>query len=102
MTEVLKESSEKLDHDVGQVKQEYQSKIETLQQTIDTTQKELNNKNEELEKHSKEYKYLENELERIKKGNVVIDDTCTNRLFVLEKNLESTFQKLVIPTRYII
>lgn len=55
----------------------------------------LNDKNLDLEQQIRRNKMVEEEMMFLKKGNVCVDDSTTSKLLILEKNLESTFQKLV-------
>lgn len=91
----MKETEEKIKSEVAQIKIEYTKKVESLQVELKKVESEVLMKNLEIEKYSTKCSLLENELDRFKKGNFTIDDMHTSKLLVLEKNLESTFQKLV-------
>lgn len=91
----MEEAAEKIKSETGKTREECDLKIKEVQKVTKKLKEELNAKNIELEKCIREGKLLEEELERIRKGNICIDESNTSKLLILEKNLESTFQKLV-------
>lgn len=91
----MKETEEKIQNEVAIVKTEFGTIQEKLQTNLKNLENEISLKNLEIEKFSTKCSLLESELDRFRKGNITMDDMHTSKLFVLEKNLESTFQKLV-------
>ncbi|KAI4463963.1 hypothetical protein MML48_4g00006719 [Holotrichia oblita] len=53
----------------------------------------------ELEKEKNTSKVLEERLDIIQKGNLTIETSSTSKLLMLEKNLESTFQNLLLSEK---
>lgn len=95
MVDLVDETKEKVKNEIEINEAKYKIKLTKINLDLDSLKEDLALKNEELNKTKKEFKSLEDELNRIKKGNICIDDSNTSKLLILEKNLESTFQKLV-------
>lgn len=95
LVDIMKETEGKINHEVAMVKKECAKKEESFQTEIRKLEKEISLKLLENEKNSTKCSLLDHELERFRKGNITMDDMHTSKLLLLEKNLESTFQKLV-------
>lgn len=96
LAQIIKEADEKIKNEVEIIKKQYNENLKKLLDDIKELKTELNSKNFELQKVTRECKMLEEEISRRKQGNILMDDSNTSKLIVLEKNLESSFQKLVI------
>lgn len=95
LQDIVRETEDKIKNEVNTLKIEYNFKYERLLKDLKITEEEIKSKSLEIEKYSTKCKLLENEIEKFQKGIFNIDDSRTSKLLVLEKNLESTFQKLV-------
>lgn len=95
MEDLVEETKEKVKNEVEVIEAKYNVKLRKINIDTESLKEELKLKNEEVAKHKKGYKMLEEDFERIKKGNINLDESNTTKLLILEKNLESTFQKLV-------
>lgn len=95
MSEMVNEMEEKVKNEVELIDTKYNIKFKKAKMDVDNLKEELTTKNDEINKYKKELKTLEEDLQRISKGNITIDESNTSKLLILEKNLESTFQKLV-------
>lgn len=95
LADIVKETEEKVKNEAYKLKTEHEKKQEIFQVELKKFENEIAVKNLEIEKHSTKCSLLENEMDRFRKGNITMDDMHTSKLLVLEKNLESTFQKLV-------
>ena len=95
LSEVIEETNSKLKQELEQSKQHYSDKLNKIKKDMKNVLQDLETKGNELEKHRNMSKVLEEEVERLRKGNINFDESHTSKLLVLEKNLESTFQKLV-------
>lgn len=98
LADIVKETEEKIRNEVSKVKLMYTKKQDNLLEDLKNLENEISMKNLDIEKFSMKCSLLENELDRFKKGNISMDDMHTSKLLVLEKNMESTFQKLVSLT----
>ncbi|KAK5643104.1 hypothetical protein RI129_006949 [Pyrocoelia pectoralis] len=99
LSEVTNQANERLRNEVSSIKQEYDLKLNETQSSVTSLKDELNGKNFQLQKSMYDCKLLENEIEKVKKGNLFIDESHTSKLLILEKNLESTFQKLLLSEK---
>ncbi|CAH0559965.1 unnamed protein product [Brassicogethes aeneus] len=99
LNDYMKESQEKLLKETAEIRQEYNKKILEMEQELKDSQNDLKIKAFEIEKLSGKCSILECEIERVLKGNTHIDESGTSKLLVLEKNLETTFQKLLISEK---
>ncbi|ENN76666.1 hypothetical protein YQE_06845, partial [Dendroctonus ponderosae] len=70
-----------------------------IQDKLEQAQKESRNQSAEIEALNKKRILLESELERIHRGHCSNEESDINKLLVLEKNLESTFQKLLLSEK---
>lgn len=95
MEEIVDGTKDKVKNEIEIIETKYLVKLKKVNIDVDSMKEELTLKCEEISQHKKEYKILEEEFERIKKGNINLDESSTTKLLILEKNLESTFQKLV-------
>jgi Skp family chaperone for outer membrane proteins len=95
LTNIVDETNHKAQKDIECLKNIHEEKLHKLEEEVQAVHQELDKKNIELNKYTNECKLMEDEIARIKKGNLQIDDSNTSKLLILEKNLESTFQKLV-------
>ncbi|XP_066150235.1 sodium channel and clathrin linker 1-like isoform X2 [Euwallacea fornicatus] len=99
MMEIVKESHEKIKSENDKVRNEFSDKQKVFLDDLATAHNEIKNKISELEAATKKCALLENEIERMHKGHCNIDESGMNKLLVLEKNLESTFQKLLLSEK---
>lgn len=100
MADIVKETEEKIRNEISKVKFEYTEKQDDLRAELKNLESEISTKNLEIEKLSMKCSLLENELDRFRKGNISMDDIHSSKLLVLEKNMETTFQKLVSNKYY--
>lgn len=91
----MDETSDKVKNEVEMIEAKYKIKFHNVSLELDDVKEKLTSKNNEILKYKRECKILEEQLERINKGCINIDESKTSKLLILEKNLESTFQKLV-------
>lgn len=91
--EAVQEAEAKTRAEINQIKTESQAKCNNLQQELVKAKDEIQSKNFEIEKQSFKQEALQKEIEVLQKGRNVESDM--SKLLVLEKHLESTFQKLV-------
>lgn len=94
-TEIVQESQEQIRKETDRIKMEYIEQQKYLLDKLEQAQKEIRNQSAEIETLNKKCILLESELERMHRGHCSNEESDINRLLVLEKNLESTFQKLV-------
>ncbi|XP_066247069.1 sodium channel and clathrin linker 1-like [Euwallacea similis] len=99
MTEIIKESHEKIKSESDKARSEFSDKQKAFLDDLARAHNEIKNKTSELEAATKKCALLENEIERMHKGHCNIDESDMNKLLVLEKNLESTFQKLLLSEK---
>lgn len=95
MTEIVNECKEKIKHETNRITAEHNKKQKALLEEMSRGHNEIKNKSSEIEALNKKCGLLEAEIERMHKGHCIIEESDINKLLVLEKNLESTFQKLV-------
>lgn len=95
LQDIVEETEEKIKNEVNKLKIEYNFKQEQLSKDLKIAEEEIKAKFLEIEKYSTKCKLLENEIEKFQRGIFNIDENRTSKLLILEKNLESTFQKLV-------
>lgn len=95
LIEAVQEVEAKAKAEISEVTSECQAKLNLLQQELVKAKEEMQNKNFEIEKHVLKQQNLQREIEIIQKGSSQSIEGDMNKLLVLEKNLESTFQKLV-------
>ncbi|KAJ8952045.1 hypothetical protein NQ318_010955, partial [Aromia moschata] len=82
---VMSEAEEKIKNEASKVKSEYNLKYEQLEKDLKATQDKVASKHLEIEKFSTKCMLLENEIEKIRRGNLNIDDSKTSKLLILEK-----------------
>lgn len=95
MTEIVKESQEKITTETNKIKADLTERQRAILEDLSKAHNEIKIKTNELQAAKDKSALLENEIERMHKGHCSIDENEINKLLVLEKNLESTFQKLV-------
>lgn len=95
MTEIVKESHEKITSETNKIKAELNERQRAILEELSQAHNEIKIKTSELQAAKDKSALLEKEIERMHKGHCSIDENEINKLLVLEKNLESTFQKLV-------
>lgn len=82
--------------EVEATKAQHHSELSKVKTEVKLFQGEINNKNVQLEVREKEMALLKQEIERMKKnGGYYVNESQISKLILLEKNLETTFQKLV-------
>ncbi|KAJ8984432.1 hypothetical protein NQ317_012495 [Molorchus minor] len=96
---IIKETEDKIKHEVAKTKFEYNLKCEQFLKDLKAAHDEISTKQLEIEKYTTKCMLLEKEIEKIQKGTLNIDESRTSKLLILEKNLEQTFQKLLISER---
>ncbi|GLV36091.1 hypothetical protein CBL_01855 [Carabus blaptoides fortunei] len=99
LAQLIKEADEKIKNEVEVIKKQYNENLRRLLDDINELKMESNSKNLELQKVTRGCKILEEEISRRNQGSVLMDDSNTSKLLVLEKNLESSFQKLLLSER---
>ncbi|KAB0799617.1 hypothetical protein PPYR_07497 [Photinus pyralis] len=99
LSELMDKADARLKNEVEAVQQVCDIKLKETQTSVGSLKEELNEKNLQLQKSTYDCKLLENEVEKAKKGNLFVDESHTSKLLVLEKNLESTFQKLLLSEK---
>lgn len=95
LSEVIQENDLKVKAEINQIRVECSMKLNQLREELTKAKEEMLNKNFELEKAVLKNEALQKEIEILQKGTSQSVDSDLNKLLVLEKNLESTFQKLV-------
>lgn len=95
MAEMVDETREKVKNEVELIETKYKLKLKKVHLDCDHLKEQIAEKSQEIFACKRNGKILEEELERFKKGNITLDESNTTKLLLLEKNLESTFQKLV-------
>lgn len=95
LSEVTHETELKAKAEISEIKSECQIKLNELQQKLGKAKEEIRNKTFEIEKCLVKQEGLLKEIEIMRKGSSQNVDSDVNKLLLLEKNLESTFQKLV-------
>lgn len=92
----MKEADEKIKKEKELIKEQYNENLSELVKDMRQIKSNLNDKNLDFEQQIRRNKMLEEEMQALRKGNITMDDdSTTSKLLILEKNLESTFQKLV-------
>lgn len=95
LTETIDAANKKVEVELESAKKQYTEKAQKLKQDMRNLTESLKQKDLELEKERNSAKVLEEKLGIIQKGNLDMETSSTSKLLVLEKNLETTFQKLV-------
>ncbi|XP_028136514.1 sodium channel and clathrin linker 1-like [Diabrotica virgifera virgifera] len=91
---------EKCNKDIVVVKQDAEKRYTDLLDNHRKLQDELNKKILDIEKMQAKNIILQNEIDRFSLGATGTDDSRTSKLLILEKNLESTFQKLLVSEKH--
>ncbi|CAG9762964.1 unnamed protein product [Ceutorhynchus assimilis] len=99
MTEIVKQTQEKIKQETLKLSIESAEKQKLLMDELSQAQTEIRRKCEEIEALNQKSCQLEREIERMHKGHCTIDESDINKLLILEKNLESTFQKLLVSEK---
>ncbi|KAG5898615.1 hypothetical protein JTB14_020991 [Gonioctena quinquepunctata] len=99
LNDVLKEMEEKMCNEITRIKSEYSGRYEDLTNKYNKVQDEMKVKSLEIEKFATKCALLENVIDKFRKGDGNIHDTNISKLLILEKNLESTFQKLLVSEK---
>ncbi|XP_018565268.1 uncharacterized protein PFB0765w-like [Anoplophora glabripennis] len=99
LQDIVRETENKIKNEVNKLKIEHNFKQEQLLKDLKVAEEEIKTKSLEIEKYTTKCKLLENEIEKFQRGIFNIDESRTSKLLVLEKNLESTFQKLLVSEK---
>ncbi|XP_072377296.1 uncharacterized protein [Diabrotica undecimpunctata] len=91
---------EKYNKDMTLVKQDAEKRYTDLLDNHKKLQDELNKKILDLEKMQAKNIILQNEIDRFSLGGTGTEESRTSKLLILEKNLESTFQKLLVSEKH--
>lgn len=92
------ECEKKARTEIAEIKRLNGIHMKQMQQDLNRAKEEIQMKNFEAEKSVLKLESLQREIEILQKGTAQSTDSSLNKLLVLEKNLESTFQKLVWVT----
>lgn len=95
LSDSIEEANKKMYAELELAKKQYIEKAQILKTDMKDLTEFLKRKDLELEKERNAAKVLEEKLDIIQKGNLSIETSSTSKLLMLEKNLETTFQKLV-------
>ncbi|KRT82709.1 hypothetical protein AMK59_3856, partial [Oryctes borbonicus] len=95
LSESVEEANKKAQTELDSAKKQYIEKAQKLKSDMRNLTEFLKQKDLELEKERNAAKVLEEKLDIVQRGNLSIETSSTSKLLLLEKNLESTFQKLV-------
>lgn len=93
--EALHESETKAKEKIPEIKSEYGSQVKQLEEELSKTKAKIQIKNLEIEKNVFKLEALQKQIDFLQTGTSQNRESDMNKLLVLEKNLESTFQKLV-------
>ncbi|XP_060530717.1 sodium channel and clathrin linker 1-like [Cylas formicarius] len=99
ITEITKKYEERIKNETGIIKDECNRKLKELTEELAQTQNEVKRKSLEIENQAKNVILLEHEVQRLQAGNLSFNESNTSKLLVLEKNLEATFQKLLVSEK---
>ncbi|CAG9857319.1 unnamed protein product [Phyllotreta striolata] len=101
---ILNDIKEKFDRETARIKQEASKQRDALLKEIDSAKQRLDAKSIEIEKFHTKSIVLQNNIDKLlstgSNANAIDDNTATSKLLVLEKNLESTFQKLLVSEKH--
>lgn len=89
------EFEETLSRKVNSVANEYEEKLKKFNSLHRKAVEDFKNSTFELEKRNLKCESLEREISILQKGDSQTAESSMSKLLILEKNLESTFQKLV-------
>ncbi|KAL1490009.1 hypothetical protein ABEB36_013924 [Hypothenemus hampei] len=99
MTEFVIEFKKKIIDDRNTLESVFSAKEVYLTENLEKANKEIHDKNNKIDSLNKKIAVLENEIDRIHKGHCSLEERDSNKLLILEKNLESTFQKLLLSEK---
>ncbi|GJQ77354.1 hypothetical protein Trydic_g20764 [Trypoxylus dichotomus] len=99
LSESVEEANKKAQVELDLAKRQYIEKAQKLKADMKNLTEFLKQKDFELEKEKNAAKVLEEKLDIMQKGNVSIETSSTSKLLLLEKNLETTFQKLLFSEK---
>ncbi|XP_050299162.1 sodium channel and clathrin linker 1-like isoform X2 [Anthonomus grandis grandis] len=99
MTEMIKECEVKIKKETIKITQEYEQKQKLLLEQLTHAQNGIQAKMCEIEGISKKCILLESEIERMHRGHCSIEERDINKMLILEKNMEATFQKLLLSEK---
>ncbi|CAH1956910.1 unnamed protein product [Acanthoscelides obtectus] len=97
--DIVKDTEFKIKVEVANVKSQYDKRCQELEDMLRTAQEELRIKSLEIEKYQTKCELFESELDKFRKGNYDFSESNGSKLLILEKNLESTFQKLLLSEK---
>ncbi|VEN38104.1 unnamed protein product [Callosobruchus maculatus] len=98
--DIVRDTENKIRIEVATVTVACDKKCQELGDTLRTAQEELKMKSLEIEKYQTKCELFESELDKFRKGNYDFSDSNASKLLILEKNLESTFQKLLLSEKH--
>nr|CAH7767584.1 unnamed protein product [Callosobruchus chinensis] len=98
--DIVRDTECKIKIEVANVTAQYDKKCQELGDMLRASQEELKMKSLEIEKYQTKCELFESELDKFRKGNYDFSDSNASKLLILEKNLESTFQKLLLSEKH--
>lgn len=93
-SELVQENEMKANTEINKIKSTYLGKLMHFEESLTTAQKEIQTKNYEIEKQFFQLEILQKQIEFLQTGSSQNKECNINKLLMLEKNLETTFQKL--------
>lgn len=93
--EIIQQNAMKAKAEINEIKSECGVKLKHLEEQLRKAKEEIQIKHFEIEKHVCKLEVLQRQIEFLQSGTNQNRESDMNKLLVLEKNLESTFQKLV-------
>nr|CAI5847178.1 unnamed protein product [Callosobruchus analis] len=98
--DIVRNTENKIKMEVASVTAQCDKKCQELGEMLRMAQEELRMKSLEIEKYQTKCELFESELDKFRKGNYDFSDSNASKLLILEKNLESTFQKLLLSEKH--
>ncbi|KYB27921.1 hypothetical protein TcasGA2_TC008020, partial [Tribolium castaneum] len=98
-SQTLTEFIEETDLKIRNIQSDHETRVEQMRQALEASQELVRVKEMEIETYVKKCAILENQIEDFRKNRTYVDDGGTSKILVLEKNLENTFQKLLLSEK---
>ncbi|XP_056635172.1 sodium channel and clathrin linker 1-like [Diorhabda sublineata] len=99
LDDIIKEVQEKCMKETDSIKEQAEFRYKDILKCLENTQDELKEKVVQNEKLQAKNIILQNEIDKFSTRGVDSEESKTSKLLILEKNLESTFQKLLVSEK---
>lgn len=96
---IVNEIKDKFKNDISKVREDANRKYEILLNDFNKITDELKIKSLEIEKYQTKSVILQNQVDKLLTGGINVEESQTSKLLILEKNLEATFQKLLVSEK---